>query len=114
MSTLPVAGRNYPRSVGELRSWFLAGEDALDSLQWLRWPDGFVCRPVGSRAAGIRSDGWLRCESCRWTSSVTAGTIFDKTRTPLTVWFTACWLFATQKAGVSAQSLQLTLEIGSC
>ena len=45
---------------------------------------------------------------------MTAGTIFDRTRTPLTVWFTACWLFATQKDGISAQSLQRSLEIGSC
>jgi transposase-like protein len=44
---------------------------------------------------------------------VTAGTIFDRTRTPLTVWFMACWMFATQKDGVSAQSLQRSLEIGS-
>jgi transposase-like protein len=44
---------------------------------------------------------------------VTAGTIFDRTRTPLTVWFHACWLFATQKDGISAQSLQRALEIGS-
>jgi len=29
------------------------------------------------------------------------------------VWFTAAWLFATQKDGVSAQSLQRALEIGS-
>ena len=44
---------------------------------------------------------------------VTAGTIFDRTRTPLTVWFTACWLFATGKDGISALSLKRTLEIGS-
>ena len=44
---------------------------------------------------------------------MTAGTIFDRTRTPLTVWFTACWLFAAQKDGISALSLQRTLEIGS-
>ena len=44
---------------------------------------------------------------------MTAGTIFDRTRTPLTVWFTACWLFATQKDGISALSLQRSLEIGS-
>ena len=44
---------------------------------------------------------------------MTAGTIFDLTRTPLTVWFTACWLFATQRDGDSAQSLQRALEIGS-
>ena len=40
-------------------------------------------------------------------------TIFDKTRTPLTVWFHACWLFATAKDGISAQYLQRALEIGS-
>jgi transposase-like protein len=45
---------------------------------------------------------------------VTAGTIFDKTRTPLTVWFHACWLFTTAKDGISAQHLQRALEIGSC
>lgn len=44
---------------------------------------------------------------------MTAGSIFDRTRTPLTVWFTACWLFATQKDGVSALSLKRTLDIGS-
>ena len=34
-------------------------------------------------------------------------------RTPLTVWFTACWMFASQKDGVSALSLKRALEIGS-
>jgi transposase-like protein len=31
----------------------------------------------------------------------------------LTVWFTACWLFATQKDGISALALRRTLQIGS-
>jgi transposase-like protein len=44
---------------------------------------------------------------------VTAGTVFDRTRTPLTVWFTVCWQFATDKEGVSALSLKRVLEIGS-
>jgi transposase-like protein len=59
------------------------------------------------------SDGRFCCSACEARTSVTAGTIFDRTRTPLTVWFHACWLFATNKDGVSAQSLQRTLEIGS-
>jgi hypothetical protein len=44
---------------------------------------------------------------------VTAGTLFDRRRTPLTVWFAVCWLFASGKDGVSALSVQRTLEIGS-
>jgi hypothetical protein len=39
--------------------------------------------------------------------------LFDRRRTPLTVWFAACWMFASQKDGVSALSLQRALEIGS-
>jgi hypothetical protein len=46
------------------------------------------------------------CAGGSHRTSVTAGTIFDRTRTPLTVWFTACWLFATAKDGISALSLQ--------
>jgi hypothetical protein len=58
-------------------------------------------------------DGRFMCAGCGGRTSVTAGTVFDRTRTPLTVWFNACWLFATSKDGVSALSLQRTLEIGS-
>ena len=53
------------------------------------------------------------CRGCGSRTSVTAGTIFDRTRTPLTVWFSACWYFATGKDGISALSLKRTLEIGS-
>jgi ISXO2 transposase-like protein len=55
----------------------------------------------------------FKCGGCGRRTSVTAGTIFDRTRTPLTVWFHACWLFATAKDGISALSLQRALEIGS-
>ena len=51
------------------------------------------------------------CAGCGGRTLVTAGTVFDRTRTPLMVWFNACWLFATSKDGVSALSLQRTLEI---
>ena len=111
--TTPVAGAHYPRSVGELLAWFGSDEDCLDYLEWLRWPDGFTC-PRCDHAGGWRlGDGRIECGGCHKRTSLTAGTIFDKTRTPLTVWFHACWLFATAKDGISAQHLQRALEIGS-
>lgn len=58
-------------------------------------------------------DGRYKCAGCGARTSVTAGTLFDRRRTPLTVWFTACWMFASQKDGVSALGLQRALEIGS-
>ena len=106
----PRAGAHYPRSTGEFQAWFRADEDCLE---WLRWPGGFTCPSCG-RAGGWRlGDGRFECAACHRRTSVTAGTIFDRTRTPLTVWFTACWLVATQKDGISAQGLQRALEIGS-
>ncbi len=85
----------------------------MDYLEWLRWPAGFVCPDCGYPGGWRLGDGRIRCALCRSATSVTAGTIFDRTRTPLTVWFTACWLFSTQKDGLSAQSLQRVLEISS-
>jgi Transposase zinc-ribbon domain/ISXO2-like transposase domain len=108
----PRAGVHYPRSTGEFQAWFRADADCLDYVEWLRWPGGFACPACG--CAGWRlGDGRFECGSCGRRTSVTAGTVFDRTRTPLTVWFTACWMFATQKDGVSAQSLQRALDIGS-
>ena len=109
----PRAGKHYPRSVGEFQAWFQTDADCLDYLAWLRWPEGFVCATCGHDDGWRLGDGRFECSACSTRSSVTAGTIFDRTRTPLTVWFTACWLFATGKDGISALSLKRVLEIGS-
>ena len=87
--------------------------DCLDYLDWLRWPDGFVCPRCGHAGGWAVADGRYKCTGCGVRTSVTAGTLFDRRRTPLTVWFTACWMFASQKDGVSALSLKRALEIGS-
>ncbi len=109
----PRASTHYPRSLGEFQAWFRTDADCLDYLEWLRWPGGFAC-PTCERTGGWQlGDGRVMCSGCGCRTSVTAGTIFDRTRTPLTVWFTACWLFASGKNGISALSLQRTLEIGS-
>jgi transposase-like protein len=110
----PVEGMHYPGSTGDFLAWFTRDVDCLDYLAWLRWPNGFVCPTCESAEGGWRlGDGRFMCADCGARTSVTAGTIFDRTRTPLTVWFHACWMFATQKDGVSALSVQRVLEIGS-
>jgi hypothetical protein len=45
--------------------------------------------------------------------SATAGTIFHRKRTPLTIWFAAAWNMTSDKQGVSALGLKRVLEIGS-
>jgi transposase-like protein len=108
----PVAGQHYPAANGEFLAWFSTDADCLDYLEWLRWPSGFICPQCGQGGWRL-GDGRFECSGCGRRISVTAGTIFDRTRTPLTVWFTACWQFAAATDGISALSLQRSLEIGS-
>jgi len=42
-----------------------------------------------------------------------AGTVFERTRKPLRVWFQAIWLVTSQKHGISALGLQRVLGLGS-
>src|ERR1700722_9997317 len=55
----------------------------------------------------------LRCRDCRHQTSVTAGTIFQDTRTSLRLWFQAMWWVVSQKNGVSALGLQRVLGLKS-
>ena len=53
----------------------------------------------------------LECAGCGCQTSVTAGTIFQDTRTPLPVWFRAMWWVTTQKNGASTLGLQRVLGL---
>jgi hypothetical protein len=55
----------------------------------------------------------LRCRECRHQCTVTSGTVFDKTRSPLRSWFAAVWYVTNQEHGVIALGLQRVLGLGS-
>ena len=108
----PVAGKHYPRSIGEFSAWFGTDADCLDDLEWLRWP-GFVCPRVRARlglAAGRRT---LDVQRQRRPDIADGG--HDLRSHPDTAdgVVMACWLFTSQKDGISARSVQRSLEIGS-
>ena len=80
----------------------------------LRWPEGFRCpRCQHGEAYFHRTRQLYHCKACGYQASLTAGTIFHKTRTPLTKWFWMIWLMGRQKSGISMLSLQRMLEIKS-
>ena len=57
----PTAGRDYPGSVGELLAWFTSDADCRDYLEWLRWPDGFLCSEPGFADGRARGKKALVC-----------------------------------------------------
>lgn len=110
----PVAGRHYPRSYAEFARWFPDENACRSYLEWLRWPGGFICPSCATRADPYRaSRGRLVCPSCRAETTVTAGTIFERTHKPLTLWFAAAWEIVSQKNGLSALGLRGALEVGT-
>ena len=60
----------------------------------------------------VRTVLW-QCVACGRQTSVTAGTVFQDTRTPLTTWFRAMWCVTSSKTGTSALALQQVLGLGS-
>lgn len=74
---------------------------------------GFVCPRCGSTTGWRLAEGRWKCGGCDRKVSATAGTIFDKTRTPLTVWFAIAWRMVGDKVGVSATQVQREKEFGS-
>lgn len=110
----PKAGEDYPVNWNQFLDWFATEEACLGYLERLRWPQGFVCPRCGVAAEPYRSSrARLMCRSCSTQSTVTAGTIFEKTRTSLRVWLAAAWYITNQKHGVSALGLQRVLGLGS-
>jgi len=108
-----AAGVDYPSSYAEVRSWFDEDWKCLDYLDWLRWPEGFQCPHCDGVLGWRLKDARWKCAGCDRKVSATAGTIFDKTRTPLTVWFATAWRMVGDKVGVSATQIQREMELGS-
>lgn len=105
---------DFPRTIVEFQGWF---PDEAACAQYLfdsRWPEGFRCPRCGSGHAwpvSKRRVLW-ECAACHRQTSLTAGTVLHKTRTPLHLWFWAAYLMSTPTPGVSALQLQRQLGLG--
>ena len=104
---------DYPRDLAEFERRFSTEGACRAYLEQLRWPDGFRCPRCGATKAWPVRQRWWHCAACGHQTSVTAGTIFQDTRTPLPTWFRAMWWVTNQKTGVSALGLQRTLGLRS-
>lgn len=104
---------DYPRTIAEFEARFSSQAACVDYLFELRWPNGYLCPRCGNER-GWRVRGTLiECARCSYQTSVTAGTVFHRTRKPLTMWFRAMWWITSLKTGVSALDMQKVLGLGS-
>ena len=95
------------------QAWFRTDADCLDYLEWLRWPAGFVCAECGHDRGWRLGDGRYRCSGCGGRTSVTAGTVFDRS-SPRRSRSGSPPVGCSRPAKTgSRHCLQRTLEIGS-
>jgi hypothetical protein len=111
---MPKVGEDYPKNWVQFLDWFHSEDACRTYLDKLRWPSGFVCPKCEQPGNPCRSTrGRIMCSRCKFQTTVTAGTIFDKTRTELRIWFAGIWYITSQKHGISALGLQRVLGLGS-
>ena len=104
------SGLDYPNTYRNFVEMFPNDAACAAYLAKLRWSKGFICPACKTKTVPWQTiRGHLICPCCRQRTSVTAGTIMDKTRTPLTTWFEAAWHVSTAKNGMSAKTLERTL-----
>ena len=91
---------------------FNTEEACREYLYEKRWPNGFVCPKCGAaeKPFNIASRNLYQCKCCNHQTSVTAGTVMNRTRIPLLKWFIAIYLMSKDKRGCSA--LRLKNELG--
>lgn len=104
---------NFPKDRIEFEQAFSTDEDCLKYLAKFRWPEGFVCPRCNHTKAWSSKRGLYICASCRYQVSVTAGTIFHRSKKSLVLWFRAIWYLSIHKYGGNALSLQRELGLGS-
>lgn len=104
---------NYPKTLDEFEARFSTDEACRDYLFQLRWPVGYSCPRCGRKKAWSVGKVLFQCVGCNYQMSVIAGTIFQDTHKPLTMWFRAIWWMTGQKNGASALGMKRILGLGS-
>lgn len=100
-------------SVPEFQKLYGTEAQCEDALAHMRWPHGFRCPRCEGASHGLVYGRRLRrhqCRQCGHQATVTAGTIMEGTKLPLTTWFLAFYLIGQAKTSIS--SLQLSRQLG--
>ena len=101
-------------SLPEFLSGFGSEAQCAEAVKSARWPDGFRCPRCDAAQHYVVGHGarkLFQCNACRHQTSVTAGSLMEHTKLPLTIWFLAIYLIGQAKTGISALALKRHLGV---
>jgi transposase-like protein len=98
-------------SEAAFRERFGTEEACREALFQMRWGEGLTCPACGgSNFCRLRTRKVFQCNRCKKQLSLTAGTVFQDSKLPLTTWFAAIYQLTQAKGGIS--SIELARRLG--
>lgn len=109
-----ILWRDFPRTAAEFEERFQTEDDCRAYWIDVRWGGEPTCACCKSkRVWTIRNGTTFECADCGHQTSLTSGTVLEKTRKPLKVWFRAIFEISVRRTGISAKDLQRVMGFGS-
>jgi hypothetical protein len=99
----------FPKSLAQFQRLFPDDAACAAYLEKARWENGFICPWCEEKREPYRfatRPGVLRCKACRRDVGLTAGTVMERTHSPLTTWFWGAYLVSSLTPGLSAVQFQ--------
>ncbi|MBI4184618.1 MAG: IS1595 family transposase [Proteobacteria bacterium] len=90
---------------------------AREALESVRWPDGPVCphcggtEKIGRIQGKSHRPGLYYCGDCTGHFTVTVGTVFERSKIPLSKWWLAAHFLGSSKKGMSSHQLHRMLGV---
>jgi transposase-like protein len=92
---------------------------AREALEAVLWPNGPFCRHCGNanpdKLAKMEGKshrpGLYYCHECKGQFTVTVGTVFERSKVPLTKWWMAAYMINSGKNGVSAHEIHRNIGV---
>jgi transposase-like protein len=98
-------------SEAAFRERFGTEEACRQALFEMRWREGLTCPACGHRGfCALKTRKLFQCNRCKKQLRLTAGTVFQDTKLPLTTWFAVIYHLTQSKGGIS--SIELARRLG--
>jgi len=103
-----------PKTLQQALRYFSDMDRCVQTLADARWPDGVICPTCGSKEVRFIATRHIwECKSKhpKRQFSVKVGTVFEDSPIGLDKWFTAAWLIANCKNGVSSYEIMRAIGV---
>ena len=106
--------RDFPKTAPEFEARFVTEADCIAYWIEARWGGTPACAKCQSTHLWTERDGILfECADCGHQTSLTSGTLLEKTRKPFKMWFRAVFEVSSRRNGISAKDLERIMGFGS-